>query len=317
MISRIPPNSVLVLCGPTGVGKTALSQAIAERIPTEIVSADSRQIYRHMDIGTAKPPQSLLEKVPHNFIDILNPDQDYSAGQYAKAARPAIQKILHRKKLPLVVGGSGLYIRALVEGFFKEDIKDPHLREKLQARLEREGIESLYRELQEADPAAAEKIHPNNTRRVIRALEVYYAARTPISKIQQENPDPAPFRAVKVGLNMERKKLYARINARVEAMFEEGLVEEVRHILGLGYSPELNALNSVGYKEVLAYLHGEIDLFNCKELAKQNTRRYAKRQLTWFRGEKDIHWIEMKTGADLSGTVDLILEVLAKSGKSI
>lgn len=306
-----------MLCGPTGVGKTMLSQAIAERIPSEIVSADSRQIYRYLDIGTAKPPQSLLEQVPHHFIGILEPDRDYSAGQYAKAARPVIQKILKRKKLPLVVGGSGLYIRALVEGFFKDDIKDPHLREKLQTRLEREGIESLYRELQEADPAAAEKIHPNNTRRVIRALEVYHAARTPVSKIQQENPDPAPFRAVKVGLNMERKKLYARINKRVETMFEEGLVEEVRDILEKGYSADLNALNSVGYKEVLAYLQGEIDLFNCKELVKQNTRRYAKRQLTWFRAEKDIHWIEMESGADLSGKVDMILEVLADSGKSI
>lgn len=305
-----------MLCGPTGVGKTALSQAIAERVSSEIASADSRQIYRYMDIGTAKPPQSLLEQVPHHFIGILDPDQDYSAGQYAKAARPAIQKILKRKKLPLVVGGSGLYIRALVEGFFREDIKDLYLREKLQARLEREGIEFLYRELQEADPIAAEKIHPHNTRRVIRALEVYYAARTPISKIQQENPDPAPFRAVKIGLNMERKKLYARINARVETMFDEGLVNEVRHILGLGYSPELNALNSVGYKEVLAYVQGEIDLFNCKELVKQNTRRYAKRQLTWFRAEKDIRWIEMNSGDDLSGTIDIILDVLADSENS-
>lgn len=304
----------MVLCGSTGVGKTALSKAIAERVPAEIVSADSRQIYRYMNIGTAKPPQSLLEQVPHHFINILNPDQDYSAGQYAKAARPVIQKILKMKKLPLVVGGSGLYIRALIEGFFREDIKDPSLREKLRARLEREGIDSLYRELQEADPTAAEKIHPNNTRRVIRALEVYYAARTPISKIQQENPDPAPFRAVKIGLNMERKKLYDRINERVETMFEEGLVEEVRHILDLGYSPELNALNSVGYKEVLAYLQGGIDLFNCKELVKQNTRRYAKRQLTWFRAEKDIHWIEMESGDDLSGIVDMILDVFGDSG---
>jgi len=310
-------NQLIAIVGPTAVGKSALALCLAQTFGGEIVSADSRQVYRYMDIGTAKPPQSLLEQVPHHFINILNPDQDYSAGQYAKAARPVIQKILKMKILPLVVGGSGLYIRALVEGFFREEIKDPSLREKLQARLEREGIDSLYRELQEADPIAAEKIHPNNTRRVIRALEVYYAVKIPISKIQQENPDPAPFRAVKIGLNIERKKLYARINERVETMFEEGLVEEVRHILGLGYSPELNALNSVGYKEVLVYLQGEIDLFNCKELVKQNTRRYAKRQLTWFRAEEDIHWIDMESGDDFSGTVNMILDVFADSGNSV
>lgn len=302
----IKPTAVVIL-GPTGSGKTALSEAIAEKIPIEIVSADSRQIYRFMDIGTAKPPAALMQKVPHHFIDILNPDQHYSAGEYARAAREVVGQIFQRKKLPLVVGGSGLYIRALLDGFFKEDVKDPTIRAELERRLEQEGIEPLYAELQRVDPVGAEKIHPRNTRRVIRFLEVYYACGTPMSQIQKAHPDPAPFAALKIGLAMERKTLYARLNRRVEEMFEQGLVEEVRGILAQGFSPELNALNSVGYKEVIAYLCGEIDLFTCKELVKRNTRRYAKRQMTWFRAEKNVHWIEVGAEENLCALAERVL----------
>ncbi|NUQ40497.1 MAG: tRNA (adenosine(37)-N6)-dimethylallyltransferase MiaA [Calditrichaceae bacterium] len=300
-----PP--VLVILGPTGSGKTALSEAIAGKIPAEIVSADSRQIYRFMDIGTAKPPAALLRKIPHHFVDILNPDQDFSAGEYARAAREVVEQIFQRKKLPLVVGGSGLYIRALLEGFFKEDVKDPAIRAELERRLEREGIEPLYAELQRVDPAGAEKIHPRNARRVIRFLEVYYASGTPMSQIQQASPDPASFAALKIGLAVERKTLYARLNRRVEEMFEQGLAAEVRGILERGFSPESNALNSVGYKEVIAYLRGEIDLFTCKELVKRNTRRYAKRQMTWFRAEKNVHWIETGGEEGLSAPAERVL----------
>jgi tRNA dimethylallyltransferase len=303
-------NTVLVLLGPTGVGKTALSKAIAEKVLLEIVSADSRQIYRYMDIGTAKPSLALQKQIPHHFIDILEPDENYSAGQYMKTARRVIEEIIQRKKLPLVVGGSGLYIRALIEGFFQEDIKDSQLREKLQTRLKREGSGALYDELNRVDPAAAKEIHPNNTRRMIRALEVFYTAGIPISEIQEKNPDPAPFRAIKIGLAMERKKLYAKINQRVEMMFEEGLVEEVRRILNMGYSPEINALNSVGYREAIAYLRGDIDLFTCKELVKQNTRRYAKRQFTWFRKEQDITWMEISGNEDIPGAVKQIMDIV-------
>lgn len=300
-------STALVILGPTGSGKTALSEAIAGKIPAEIVSADSRQIYRFMDIGTAKPPATLQQKFPHHFIDILNPDQDYSAGEYARAAREVIEQIFQRKKLPLVVGGSGLYIRALLEGFFKEDVKDPGIRAELERRMEREGIEPLYAELRRVDPAAAEKIHPRNTRRVIRFLEVYYACGTPMSQIQQASPDPAPFAALKIGLAVERKTLYARINRRVEEMFEQGLVQEVRELLQRGFPRESNTLNSVGYKEVIAYLRGEIDLFTCKELVKRNTRRYAKRQMTWFRAEKNVHWIESGAEADLPALAERVL----------
>jgi tRNA dimethylallyltransferase len=308
--SRQNFDTVLVLLGPTGVGKTALSKEIAEKIPVEIVSADSRQVYRYMNIGTAKPPPALQREIPHHFIDILDPDQDYSAGQYAKSARKVIGEIFQRKKIPLVVGGSGLYIRALIEGFFREDIKNPDIRKQLQARLQREGIDILYAELTRVDPRAAEKIHPNNTRRVIRTLEVFYTAGIPLSEIQKEKTDPALFRAIKIGLTMERKKLYTRINQRVEEMFEEGLVEEVRGILEMGYSLQLNALNSVGYKEVIAYLKEEIDLFTCKELVKQNTRRFAKRQFTWFRNEEDITWINVSETETFPAIAKRIVQIL-------
>jgi tRNA dimethylallyltransferase len=263
---------------------------IANRINCEIVSADSRQIYRLMDIGTSKPPMEILENVPHHFINILNPDEDYSAGQYAKEARGVIERIREKGKLPLVVGGSGLYIRALLNGFFGEDYRDESIRARLNNQLEEEGASGLYSELQRVDPRSAEQTHPNNVRRLLRSLEVFYITGKPMSEIQKSGDDPAPFPWIKFGLIMEREYLYERINRRVDQMFKEGLIEEVQDLLKNGYSPKLNSLNSVGYREVIEYLSDNLDLENCISLVKQNTRRYAKRQLTWFRREIDIHW---------------------------
>ncbi len=308
-LSDFPSNTVLVICGPTGVGKTALSLAVAEQVPVEIVSADSRQIYRHMDIGTAKPSPAELARVPHHFIDIFDPGRDYSAGEYSRDARRVIAEIFERGRLPLVVGGSGLYLRALLEGFFDLEIKDEDLRRTLKNRLKTDGIAALYAEFARVDPELAAKTHPNSVKRVLRALEVYYLTGKPLSLIQREHRDPAPFGRVKIGLTMERPKLYARINRRVEEMFDAGLVAEVRGILQMGYAPTLNALNSVGYKEVIAYLQGEMDLFACKEAVKQNTRRYAKRQLTWFRRENDLQWLDITAPPELP---ELAGEVLRK-----
>ena len=310
MKTNLPPKTILVICGPTGIGKTALSLEIAARLPSEIVSADSRQIYRFMDIGTAKPTREERRRAPHHFIDIRDPDQDYSAGEYSREARQVIEKIFQRGKLPIVTGGSGLYIRALLEGFFNLDAKDAQLRETLRQRLDSEGAEKLFAEFAEIDPELAAKTHPNNTKRMLRALEVFYLTGTPISQIQKAQKDPAPFRWLKIGLTMERKQLYARINRRVEKMFDSGLVDEVRRLLEKGYSPTLNALNSVGYKEVISYLNGAADLFSCKEMIKQNSRRYAKRQLTWFRGEKDVEWIELADANALPGVADAVLKKL-------
>ncbi|NIW80261.1 MAG: tRNA (adenosine(37)-N6)-dimethylallyltransferase MiaA [Calditrichae bacterium] len=303
-----PEKTVLVLTGPTGVGKTGLSLAIAKKLPVEIVSADSRQIYRYMDIGTAKPDSKVREQVPHHFIDILNPDQDYSAGAFANAARQTISEILMRGKIPLVVGGAGLYIQALLVGFFKSDVKDLALREWLYQRLEKEGIDKLYAELKKVDRESAQKTHPNNVKRVIRALEVYLASGEPLSQLQKAHQDPAPFPWVEIALFCQRQLLYRQINQRVEKMFERGLVAEVQRLLNMGYSPTLNSLNSVGYKEVIAYLQDEMDLFNCKELVKQNTRRYAKRQLTWLRGDKDVNWLELN--ADNKSTSQVAEQIL-------
>lgn len=302
-------NTALIVAGPTGVGKTAVSVEIAKRIPCEIVSADSRQIYRFMDIGTSKPSEAVLQSIPHHFISILNPDKVYSAGQYSNEARESIMQIFERRKLPLVVGGSGLYIRALLEGFFGDDFRDDSIREQLQTRLQEKGAKALYAELQEADPQGAARIHPNNTKRILRSLEVYHITGKPMSEVQKTGKDTANFNWIKFGLIIHREKLYARINQRVDQMFETGFIAEVRGLLKKGYSPKLNSLNSVGYKEVIRFLQNEINLGRCIELVKQNTRRYAKRQLTWFRKESDIYWVRLDKAANFAAeTAERILQ---------
>jgi tRNA dimethylallyltransferase len=251
-----------------------------------------------MDIGTSKPPEDILNKIPHHFINIIYPDQNYSAGQFANEARKVIGAILEQDKKPLVVGGSGLYIRALLEGLFGQNIRDDEIRKQLKTRLENQGAAILYKELESVDPLSAKKIHPNNINRVLRALEVYSIAGKPLSEFQEGKKDPAPFPYIKFGIIMERKKLYNQINNRVERMFENGLVQEVEQILSQGYPKNLNSLNSVGYKEVIDYLGGNMDFETCIEKVKQNTRRYAKRQLTWFRSEKDIQWVSIDQSND-------------------
>ena len=299
-------ETVLVIVGPTGIGKTDIAIEISKRISSEIVSADSRQIYRFMDIGTSKPSKETLEKYPHHFINILNPDEDYSAGQFAKEARKVIERISNRRNIPLITGGSGLYIKALLEGFFGADFRDDIIRKQLQQKLKEKGYKNLYNELEKVDPHGATQIHPNNTKRVLRNLEVYYITGKPISEFQKSQNDPANFKWIKFGLSINREQLYKRINQRVDKMLEEGLIDEVESILKKGYSPELNSLNSVGYKEAIHYLNGKISLEDCIDLIKQNTRNYAKRQIIWYRREKDIQWINMEIGNN--SIVDRLLE---------
>jgi tRNA dimethylallyltransferase len=288
---------VLVIVGPTAVGKTSIALSIAGIIPCEIISADSRQIYRFMDIGTSKPSKEELREVPHHFIDILNPDEDYSAGQFSDQARETIQNIFSADKIPLVVGGSGLYIRALLEGFFGMNYRDEKIRKQLVAQLEDKGVFSLYHELEFVDPIFAKDIHPNDAKRIIRGLEIYYISGKPVSELYAHK-DAAPFSWVKFGLNTERKLLYKMINKRVDTMFKMGFIEEVKQLLEKGYSSNLNSLNSVGYKELIQFLKNKIDYSECVDLIKRNTRRYAKRQLTWFKAEKDIHWISIQPEQD-------------------
>ncbi len=298
MAARAKKRIVPIIVGPTGVGKTYLSTLLAEKLPLEIISADSRQIYKYLDIGTAKPSKDVRAKIPHHFVDILAPDHFYSAGEFGKDARKCIDDILGKGKIPCVVGGSGLYVKALLEGFFPDDVRDDKIRESLQQRLQNEGPEALYYSLQAADPASAKKNHPNNTQRVIRALEVYLASGAKLSDLQMQKTDPPNFTPLKFGINKERKQLYRDTNTRVEQMFLQGLLAEVANILNKGYNKHLNSLNTVGYKEVIQYLEGNITYDECIRLVKRNSRRYAKRQLTWLRSDADIYWFQIESRQD-------------------
>lgn len=292
-------RSVHLIVGPTAIGKTFLSERIAEKIRVEIISADSRQIYRYMDIGTAKPDPAFRKKVTHHFIDICDPDAYYSAGMFGRQARETIEAVFAKGAVPLVVGGSGFYIKALVDGIFELEARDESVREELEKRLAREGLSGLYAFLQHVDPVYAAKISPNDRQRILRSLEVYLVTGKPFSYFHAQKPQAANFQPVFWGLDMERKKLYRRIEQRVDRMLEQGLIDEVQSLLDKGFGPELNALNTVGYKEVIQYFERQLSYEDMVGLIKRNSRRYAKRQLTWFRADKRIDWHQVETAADL------------------
>jgi len=289
---------VLFLVGPTGIGKTTLSDSIADYLPVEIISADSRQIFKQLNIGTAKPPKEILDKTRHHLISFLRPEEHFSAGMYSKMSRKIVDQILDRKKIPFVVGGSGLYVKALIEGFFELEIRDDKIRASLRKRLLKEGTESLYNELKKCDPELAESIQPNDKQRILRGLEVYLTSKQKLSKLQEQPSVPPNFNPVIFGIRCDRKLLYDRINHRVEEMIEEGLLNEVLKLKKKGFTPELNALNSVGYKEVFEYMDNTINYDEMIELIKRNTRHYAKRQMTWFNKNKNIRWKDINENTD-------------------
>lgn len=300
---------VVFIVGPTAAGKTSLSLSLAQKLPVEIVSADSRQIYKYLNIGTAKPSKEVLQDLPHHFVDILEPDEYYSAGQFSLDARKVIDQIFNRGNLPLVVGGSGLYIKALLEGFFTGNISNLKIRESLQQRLLREGSEALHQDLLKIDRLSAEKIHPRNSNRILRALEVYLSSGERLSELQKAKIPPPDFSPLKFGIVKERELLYHDIDQRVEEMFQKGLLGEAANILEMGYDQNLNSLNTVGYKEVIQYLNGEIDYQSCVTLIKQNSRHYAKRQLTWFRPDKDIRWHKIENKGDVERLAGEIVNI--------
>ncbi len=306
-------NRVLLLVGPTGVGKTAASLELAKRIDGEIVSADSRQIYRYMNIGTAKPTREQLQMVPHHFIDIRDPDQYYSAGQYSREARQCIADIFARGKKPIVVGGSGLYIRALVDGLFSPRISDELVKAALKQRAREQGMAVLYEQLQTADSVTASKLHPTDTQRVLRALEVYQLTGRPFSEFLEKEPQPADFDPVFIGLTMARDNLYQRIEQRVEAMLSAGFLDEVRELQRRGYGLHLNALQTVGYKEAFLYLQNELSFEEMLRLMKQKSRNYAKRQFTWFRKDGRVRWIEWTENSTAAEVAQLIFEIWSKT----
>ena len=287
-------NKVIVILGPTASGKTDVSIELSKFIECEIISADSRQIYRYLDIGTAKPTINELNKVKHHFIDILNPDEYFSAGLFGKMGEAVIDELFNKNKIPVIAGGSGLYIKALCEGLFAEDKIDDtnEIRKILNNRLQSEGIENLYDELVKADYESALLYSDKNPRRILRALEYYHLTGLPLSKAHKEKCDKKNFTALYFGIRFEREILYDRINKRSEFMWEDGLVDETIKVIEMGYSQELNSLNTVGYKECLSYLKGDITRIRAIELTKQNTRRYAKRQMTWFRKNENINWLD-------------------------
>ncbi len=286
-------NKIYVLLGPTASGKTDISIDLAEKLNAEIISADSRQVYKHIQIATCAPEKDVLNKVKHYFINELELDEDFNAGLFAKKSNIIIRDIFSRNKNVLVVGGSGLYIKSLVDGFYDEDINVLEIRNQLNARLESEGRDVLYNELLEIDPATALKMDSGKFRRVIRALEVYYATGNKMSELQNLTVKP-DFEAVQVGLFVNRPLLYEKINLRVDMMISNGLLEEVESLKkrGLSYKTH-NSLNTVGIKEVFRYFEGEIDKETMIIQIKQNTRRYAKRQMTWFNADKRIKWVNI------------------------
>lgn len=281
----------IAIIGPTASGKTSLSIELAKVLETEIVSADSRQIYKNIPISTATPSLKERQGIKHYFLEEIELDHLYNAGEYGRDSRIIVEEIFRKGKVPIVVGGSGLYLQALIDGFFEQDVKDRNIRIKLNEDLGKYGQDYLFEKLKEVDPESAAKMAPHYFRRVIRALEVYYASGKKISELQKNNLK-SDFEAVQFGIMMDRKYLYERINRRVDMMFDEGLLREVQALKEKGFHYRThNSLNTVGIKEVFMYLEGEYSYEEMISYIKQNTRRFAKRQMTWFRRDERINWL--------------------------
>jgi tRNA dimethylallyltransferase len=324
-------KKVLILLGPTGVGKTGVSLLLAKNLDTEIISADSMQIYRSMDIGTAKPTTEERKLIVHHMIDVAEPWETYSTGKYISAVKPILGHLLAQGKIPVIVGGTGLYIRAMTRGIFSGPSADWILREDLLA-MEQEAKGTLYGYLKAIDPAAVGKITPNDTRRLIRALEVCCSGGAKISEMQERLTQPFPYEFIKIGLTRDRKELYQIIEERVDAMVRDGLIEEVRMVMNRiaehsrmhdekehgsemrerGDFP-LPSLQAIGYKEIISHLRDGIALTEALTLIKKASKRYAKRQFTWFRKEEDIRWIDITGITDPQEVLGKIYPILSET----
>lgn len=288
----LPP--LIVILGPTGVGKTELSIDLCRTLRGEVISADSRQIYRGMDIGTAKATPAEQAAAPHHLLDIRAPDEVLTVAEYQQLAYATIDAIHHRCATPLLVGGTALYIRAVVEGLrIPAAPPDPTLRAELEEQLAHEGVASLFERLAALDPVTAAQIDARNPRRVLRALEIFLLTGKP--KVEQEGAAPPPYRILMIGLTRPRSALYQRIDRRVDAMLAAGLVEETQRLLDAGYDPRLPAMTSLGYRECIDYLAGRCDLATVAAQIKTETHRYVRHQMTWFRKLRGIHWFDLET----------------------
>ena len=300
---------IVVICGPTGIGKTSVAIALSRTFNGEIVNADSMQIYKYMDIGSAKPTAEEQRLAPHHLIDIVAPDEPFDAGAFAQKAMDTIRQLHEGHLFPFVVGGTGLYIKALIHGLFRDRPCNPDTLARLNQEAETTGPQALHERLAVCDPVAAEKIHPNDTFRIIRALEVFFETGIPISSCHEQHGFPEPrLNALKIGLNMDRQVLYDRINKRVDQMLEEGIVKEVETLMTKGYSPNLKPMRSIGYRHVALYLNHEMGWEEMVDLFKRDTRRYAKRQLTWFRNDPGILWFHPSEIHRIENVVDQFIK---------
>lgn len=308
-----PSPALIALVGPTASGKTALAIRLAQHLETEIISADSMQFYRGMEIGSGAPTPEQLAAVPHHFVGFLEPSNDFCAGAFELRAREVVARLNAEGKIAVVVGGSGLYISALIDGLFPGPGKDESIRRELHELAESSGgVAKLYKRLEEVDPDYARTINANDLRRVVRALEVHAITGAPLSVLHREHRESTPsMDAVQVALDWPRDVLYARIESRIDDMLARGLVAEVQTLLEQGYAADIERLRSLGYREIAAHLRGEMSLEEAVELMKRNTRRFAKRQLTWFNSDDRIEWIEITAESTEDTLVEEALSCLS------
>lgn len=304
-------EKVVIIVGPTASGKSALAAELAQRFNGEIVSADSMQVYRYMDIGTAKPTSEQRRMAAHHMIDIADPAEGFTAAAYSAKAKKAIHEIHNRGKNVFIAGGTGLYIRAVIKGLFNVPASDARIRHEfaltaqMQKQIGKDGKSCLYDRLKEVDPDAAARIHPNNAVRIIRALEVYHLTNRPISAFHKEHGcGEELYETIKIGILVDRKILYNSIENRVDNMIEAGLMGEVRGLLNRGYSPELKAMGSLGYKEIIGYIQNKYGFEHAVKEIKKNTRRYAKRQITWFKKEPGVIWFTYEEKGRITSLIE-------------
>lgn len=285
-------QKIVIVCGPTGSGKTGFAIDLARRLGAEIIGADSMQIYRYMDIGTAKPTLAEQAAAPHHLIDVVDPDEGFDAAAYAAMATAIIKKIIERGQIPFVVGGTGFYIKALLNGLFEQGGSDEVIRGQLNQQAESEGSAALHKKLARIDPVAAGRIHVNDTYRIVRALEVHAVTGEPLSTFQKRHGFREPrFDTLEIGLAWPRPVLYDRINQRVDGMMAQGFLDEVRQLLARGYHRHLKSMQSLGYRHLAGVVEGEAAMESALTTLKRDHRRYAKRQLTWFRARPFVHWL--------------------------
>lgn len=310
----LPDRSVsIAMVGPTAIGKTALSLEIAAKYSCEIIGVDSMQVYRYMDIGTAKPSQEERDRVPHHLIDVVDPDEDYSVGRYIADAAQAIQTVQQNSRIPFLVGGTGLYLRGLTEGLTELQTGSPAVREELKKQLAEEGRQFLYNELVRVDPESAARIHPNDSQRLLRALEIYRTSGRPWSNhIEKGQKNNVLKNTLKIGLTCDRDVLYQRINKRTKLMIEQGLEQEVRMLLDRGFHAQLKSMQAIGYRHMVNYLAGKWSLDKTLELLARDTRHYAKRQYTWFKKDREIRWFQPEQQDELFRCIAVYLN--EKSG---